>query len=319
MTRPVVVPVQLGCCPEPATRCDLCVPVTPPTAEVVAAWMEQEEPAAWGAFFGGRPPTAAELDALGAHPFTVRVRPDLLRRADARRLADRGCIRVELDALSFHDRAVRAVGRRHRASLVHEIRVGVQSMGMAAGVVLAVGLPGTTHRDAVDDAVAATSFDTARLHPVLVFRGAHLQQAHMDGTYEPLTLGQAVTTCRAMLDVLETAGVEVLRIGQNPGPDGLGWAVAGPRHSSLRELVEARRTLEWLTAAAIGKAAGSHLVVRCSPADESRARGPYNQHIRTLRALGPFASVTVCVDASLPRGNYEVATLEAADVLDPPT
>lgn len=319
MSRSVIVPIQLGCCPPDGPRCDLCIPTEPPTAEVIAAWLDQEDPSAIPAFFGGRPPTDAELASLGGRPFTVRVRPDLLSRADARRLVDAGCTRVELDALSFDDLAVRSVGRTHRAALVHEIRSGVQALGMQAGVVLAVGLPGSDHHRAVEDAREAGDFDTARLHPVLVLKGSALQEAHMDGTYEPLTVGQAVTTCRAMLDELELRGVRVLRIGQNPGPDGLGWAVAGPRHSSLRELVEARRALDTLTACVIPFEAGEHLIVRCAPADEGRARGPYNQHIRTLRALGPFASVDVRPDPSMQRGRYEVAAIAPTDVLDPTT
>ncbi len=314
--RPAIVPVQLGCCPDPAHRCDLCVPTRPPTAEGIRGWVEAE-PHAQVAFFGGRPPSDAELAALDGRPFTARVRPDLLSRADATRLAEAGCLRIELDVLSLHDAAVKAVGRAHRAALVHEIRNGVQGLGMQAGVVLAVGLPGTSFDDAVDDARGCGAFDTARLHPVLVLKGSHLQQAHMAGAYHPLTLGQAVTACRTMLDLLEGAGVEVLRVGQNPGPDGLGWAVAGPRHSSLRELVEARRALEVLTACVAGLPAGTHLALRCAPADEGRARGPLNQHIRTLRALGPFAAVEVRPDAELPRGHYEVAVVDASDVLEP--
>jgi hypothetical protein len=309
---PTIVPMQLGCCPA-SPRCALCGPADPVQPDVIEALVQAYAPRATEAsplqvaFFGGRPPTVDDVAAISGLPYRVRVRPDLLDRAGARRLADTGCIHVELDALSFHNEPVRAVGRTHGATLVNEMRAGLKALGMQVGVVLAPGLPGSSHEQSVADAEEAADFDTARLHPVLVLKGSGLHRAQMDGAYTPLTLSQAVTTCRAMLDVLESHHVNVLRVGRSPGPDGLGQAIGGPRHSSLRELVEARRTLDRLLLQAEPLPPDSHVVVSCAPADETRTRGPRNQHVRTLRARGGFASVHVVVDASLRRGESHVA------------
>jgi len=312
--RPRIVPLQLGCCPEPP-RCDLCARTHHLDAELVAAHVahaaERHEGPLRASFFGGPPPSAPLIEALGGMPFTVRVRPDLFARADAERLAAAGCVSVELDALTFRDDALRAVGRRYRGGLVEEILRSLPSYGLAAGIVLAPGLPRSSHELSVADAErAAPLVRTARIHPVLVLQGSGLQRVHMDALYEPLTVGQAVTTCRAMMDVFDDHGVEVVRVGQNPSADELGRCVAGPDHSSLRELVEARRARE-LVGAMLASFDGQRAMrVRCAPADEARTRGPMHANVRAWRAMGPFASLEVVPDASLQRGMWRVEEAE---------
>jgi histone acetyltransferase (RNA polymerase elongator complex component) len=175
-------------------------------------------------------------------PFVARVRPDLLTRAGQAALADGGALGIELDALTFSDPALRRCGRAHRARLVDQQLEGIRAAGLRAGVVLAPGLPGTCHADAIADAEHIVGkADVARLHPVLVLRGSRLARAHREGRYTPLTLPQAITTCGAMLEILEAGGVEVARVGLQARHDGYGRAVAGPRHPSLRQLVAARQ------------------------------------------------------------------------------
>lgn len=314
--RPAIAPVVLGCCPGPA-RCVLCVPAAPSLAPaairaVLQARTEADRPVQLN-FYGGPPPTDAQLAAADGAPIGVRVRPDLLSRADAARLIAAGVVHIELDALSLNNDVLKAAGRTHRRALVLEQLQALSQMPIELGIVLAPGLPRSSFELAVQDARDAVPFvDVARLHPVQVLRHSGLYQAMLDGQYEPLTLGEAVTVCRAMLDLFEAAGVRVIRIGQQGGPDGLGVVAAGPAHSSFRELVEARRTLDtvrgvlreagWVD----GRAPGGHVEVVCAPADVSRTRGPFNQHVRTLRAEYGLDELSVRADPTLPRGHFRV-------------
>jgi histone acetyltransferase (RNA polymerase elongator complex component) len=200
-------------------------------------------------FFGGPPPPAA-LVAAAERPFVARVRPDLLTRSVLEWLADGGATGIELDALTFVDTALRACGRHYSRRMLEQQMDGIRAAGLRVGIVLAPGLPGTTHDDAIEDARRLVGHaDVARIHPVLVIRGSRLARAHLEGRYRPLELHQAITTCRAMLDVLEDGRVEVARVGLQAKHDGYGRAIAGPRHPSLRQLVEARRTPPPLRAA----------------------------------------------------------------------
>lgn len=307
---PVIVPVHLGCCPEP-DRCLLCAPVEAATPDLVEGLRVHYAERAGDRplvvrFFGGAPPTDALLAPVADLPVGVRVRPDLLTRAEARRLAARGVTEVELDALSFHRPALREAGRRYGPGWLREQAEGLTALGMRVGGVLAPGLPSSSHETSLADAAtAATQWSFARLHPVLVLADSALRARHARGAYTPLTLGEAVTTCRSTADRLEAEGVEVRRIGLQPGPDGVGRAVAGPVHPALRELVEARRTLDVLRQRLAG-VRGRDVTIRCAPADETRTRGPYNQHVRTLRAEHGLDALAVRPDPSLPRGQWLV-------------
>lgn len=311
MKPAAIAAVPLGCCPEPR-RCVLCAPSpAPPDPEMVtalAAATERDQTGgepAWVGFYGGPPPSPALVRAAQGRRLHVRVRPDLLGRDTARALVQAGAACIELDALSLSNPILRAAGRRYRRALVLEQLDGLRALGVQTGLVLAPGLPGSSHDSFladVRDAIGHT--DTARLHPVLVVHGAHLREAHQGGTYRPLTLAQAVTACHAALDLLEAGGVRVLRIGQQAGPDGLGRAIAGPRHPSLRELVESRRTLDRLRALLAGARPGAQLQLRCAPADLSRARGPRSQHVRTLRAEFSLDDLQVRPDPHLRRGHF---------------
>lgn len=320
MSRPRIAAVPLGCCPE-SPRCLLCAPPPPtpdPTtvqalAEHTATERAKVDQPVWVGFYGGAPPTDALLAAADGRPVLVRVRPDLLTRADARRLVDAGVMAIELDVLTLHGESLRQVGRRYRRALVLEQLEGLRAMGVEVGAVVAPGLPASSFDLAVDDArTLAPLVHTARIHPVLVLHGSGLREAHMDGTYTPLTQGEAVTVCRALLDVFSEADVRVTRVGQQPGPDGLGRAVAGPVHSSLRELVEARRTLDSLRDLLDEARPRGHVVLRCAPADVSRTRGPYNQHVRTLRAEFSLDALSVKADPALPRGSWSVTEATAS-------
>ena len=314
MSRRVVAPVNLGCCHD-TPRCVLCrAPADLPGPDLVEAMLAHYRDERMGpgdelfvGFYGGPPPSPELLEVLDDVPFTVRVRPDLLTRKGAADLAAAGVSSVEVEALTFDDLVLRKAGRHYRAGVVSQMCTGLTELGVAAGIVLAPGLPGSSFESCVADAERAAGLvQTARLHPVLVVEGSRLERWYREGLYEPLTLAQAVTVCRQMLDVLEAAGVKVIRIGVQPRPDAIGRAVAGPIHSSLRELVEARRVLQMLRGMLDGTPARANILVRCSPSDETRTRGPLNQHIRTLRAEFAARELRIVADPSLPRGEWSV-------------
>ena len=69
---------------------------------------------------------------------------------------------------------------------------------------------------------------------------------------------------------------------------------------------DARRVLAQLETRLHGVPAGSHIRIRCHPADETHTRGPYNRHIRTLRAAHGLAGVRISPDPALVRGQLVV-------------
>lgn len=258
-------------------------------------------------FFGGPPPTPAQLAPLKGLPFSARVRPDLLTKSEAVRLKNAGCVAIELDALSFGREALKLSGRTYGPSYLESMSKGLSALGLRVGGVLSPGLPGTTHEDAIADAkIAAGLWSFVRIHPVLVLAGSELRHYLETHRYTPLTKGEAVTTCLEMMEIFEASGVDVIRVGLQPKQDGFGRAVAGPIHSGLRELVEARRTLLTLQSALAAYPRRSLIEIHCATADLIRVKGPLNQNIRTLRALGDFEEVHVKGSDEIDRGDWRI-------------
>ena len=283
-----IAPIWLGCCPT-GPRCMLCNPPPPsPGADLIEALLSREDvegQASVPFFIGGPPPTERQVEAAQHRPFMARVRPDLLGPGEAERLVNAGVLRIELDVLSFEASTLRRVGRDYTPKRVREIATWFRERGVEVSTVLAVGLPGTHHFDSLRDAKRASEIsDLVRLHPVLVLDASGLRDLHHDGRYEPLDVSQAVTTCDAMMRLLESEEVEVIRVGQNPVNDQIGRAVAGPMHPALRELVESKRMLRVLHEVCGGLESAGVVRLRCAREDEGRVRGPSNAHLREVRS-----------------------------------
>ena len=83
-----------------------------------------------------------------------------------------------------------------------------------------------------------------RIYPVLVIKGTELEKEYNEGIYEPLTVVQAVETCKQLVRMFTDKGIDVIRVGlqnteeiTNPG-EAKSEVVAGPFHPAFRQLVE---------------------------------------------------------------------------------
>ena len=83
-----------------------------------------------------------------------------------------------------------------------------------------------------------------RIYPVLVIKGTKLEKETQDGKYQPLTVVQAVETCKELVKLFAKKRVDVIRVGlqntdeiSDPSQKG-SEVVAGPFHPAFRQLVE---------------------------------------------------------------------------------
>lgn len=317
MTRPGrIAPIWLGCCPVPP-RCVLCAPAPPPPSVTsVQSIVDRAEDGAGAVvpfFIGGPPPNHEQVDAVGGRSFMARVRPDLLDMATARFLLGRGLKRIEFDTLTFDPVRLRQIGRAYSRERVTEMALWFRERGVEISMVLGVGLPGAHHFDALQDAADVCELtDVVRIHPVLVLAESGLRHLHLEGRYEALTPDQAVTTCDAVMRVLEAHDVGVIRVGQSPVNDQIGRAVAGPYQPALRERVESVRMLRELHRLCGPVQGGKAVRLKCALQDESRVRGPSNAHLRELRNAYGLKGLVVDAQQGQRRGLVEVEVLDEA-------
>ena len=312
----VLVPVSLG---GSAQRCEVYPPGgPPPSPELVSALIAHyasERLPPGGAlevsFVHGGAPSDALLEAAAPWPVRVSCSPADLSPADADRLASRGVRLVELEALTLSDPTLRALRRGYTAGRVLAMRQGLTRRGVAVGLTLMPGLPGTDHPSALADLERALAPEAgplahARLYPALALEGAGLARWFREGRWRPMRLGEALTTLVALMDRLDAAGVPVARVGLQPGPDLGATLVAGPHHPNLRGLVEGRRYRRRMVEALAGAAPGAEVTLGVHPKDLGEARGGSNQNLRAVRIALSVGRLRVVADDSVPRGAVRV-------------
>ncbi len=109
-----------------------------------------------------------------------------------------------------------------------------------------VGLPESSREDEINTAKALIKLKPKiiRIYPVLVIKGTKLEKDYLEEKYKPLTVTQAVETCKELLSMFNKRKIDVIRIGLQstdeismPGKEN-SEVVAGPYHPAFRQLVE---------------------------------------------------------------------------------
>jgi len=312
-----LVPLDLGGSP---WRCEVWPPARPPVSpEIAAALIESyradprhPEAPLERAFVHGGLPGEALLAVEPGLPWRLTCSPVDLSPEDADRLAAAGVRLVELEVLTWADEVLRAMNRGYTARRVDAMRLGLARRGVAVGLTLLPGLPGSSHRGALEDVARALSPDLprpahVRLLPALALRGSGLERAMEEGRWRPMRLSEAITTVEAMLDLLEAAGVPVIRVGLQPGQDLPARLAGGPWHPNLRGLVEDRRFRRRMIEALHRLPRGASARLRVHPKDLGLVKGPSNQNLRRVRVALGLAELELVEDPDLERGRVEVA------------
>ena len=310
--RRTIVPVDLGGSPTPCLlRPPLRPPPTPALVQALIAHYRAERAPPGAdlevAFFHGGLPTDALLEAAAGCAIRVACSPADLSRAEAERLLSAGVGTLELEVGTFQRDVLRALDRGYRPAMVLTMLTVLRARGVRLGATLVSGLPGSSHESAVADVAALVDdggplVDFVRLYPALALEGTGLAARAAQGAWVPMHLGEAVTTCVAMAERLDAAGIEIARVGMQPGQDVPGRVAAGPVHPNLRQLVEVRRFHRRMESAMRFVPAGSVVQISVNPRDLAWAKGTANENLRSLRAQLSLEGLTVTPDAAVARG-----------------
>ncbi|MDG1482101.1 MAG: hypothetical protein P8R54_21090 [Myxococcota bacterium] len=316
MSRPILIPVDLGGSP---TECWRRPPLRPvPTPDLVRALIEhyRTERASGAAlevaFFHGGLPEDALMAAASGLPIRLACSPADLSRAAVARLMDGGLKTIEVALGSLDARVLRTNRIGVRRAVLLEMLESLGELGLRVGVVLSPGLPDASHDTALTTARALIGrAEFVRIEPTLALSGSRLSELADSGRWEPMSLGEAVTTTLAMVEILEDAGVEIARLGLQPGQDIPCRATAGPVHPNLRQLVEFRRFYARMAHELALVPRGSQVELQVNPRDLSWAKGTANTNVRALRAAHALASLRIRTDEDVPRGDVRLLAVSA--------
>jgi len=217
----------------------------------------------------------------------VSTRPDTLDAAAAAFLHAAGVDVVELGVQSMDDSVLRQAERGHAAADVAPAVRCLKNEGITVGLQLMPGLPGDTMAISLASLASVLELrpDFLRIYPTVVVAGTPLAQRYADGSYRPLSLGEAVELCKRLLHCAHRAGVPIVRMGLQPTVDleRGGVILAGPFHPAFRQLVEGELCFDLLKKLLPRCTDGAEPVtVFCAPEKIADVVGQKRANIRRL-------------------------------------
>lgn len=176
----------------------------------------------------------------------VSTRPDYINKEILKKLKKYKVKTIELGVQSTNDYILKKCRRGHTFEDVKKASKLIRRYRFTLGHQMMVGLPDSTRIDEFNTAKALAKLKPkiVRIYPVLVIKNTQLEKDYKAGIYEPLTLNQAVETCKELYYFFNKKHITVIRIGlQNSdeisNPENQeSSVVAGPYHEAFRQLVE---------------------------------------------------------------------------------
>jgi len=176
----------------------------------------------------------------------VSTRPDYIDKEKLNLLKKYGVKTIELGVQSTNDYILKKCKRGHTFEDVKKASKLIRKMGFTLGHQMMIGLPESNKLDEIRTAkdLAKLRPKMVRLYPVLVIKNTKLEEDYKTGKYEPISLTQAIETCKELFYYFNSKRITVIRMGlQNTdiisNPDNLeSEVIAGPYHEAFGQLVE---------------------------------------------------------------------------------
>ena len=149
---------------------------------------------------------------------------------------------MELGVQSFADAALRAARRGYDGAAALRACARVKEAGLALGVQLLPGMPGTSPEIFLADVPLALNAgaDMLRFYPCLVLEGTGLAGFWRAGAYEPWDMESTLDALARGWLLARAAGTPVIRMGLAPEVSLAGAVLAGPCHPALGARVMSR-------------------------------------------------------------------------------
>jgi len=270
----------------------------------------------FGGTFTGLPLNTQEMYLNLVRPFLkegsvsgirLSTRPDYITFGILDHLQKYQVTTIELGAQSMHDVVLRSSFRGHSSAETEKSASMIKKRGFSLGLQMMIGLPGDsedTDRLTVEKFIEMEA-DFVRVYPVLVIRGTPLETLFKSGEYRPLTLEEAVSRAKNVLQVFDLHSIPVIRMGLHPSDGLLNHTdlVAGPFHPSFREFV---LTSIWYDRilGSINGIVNRKITITVNPSDLNHAIGYYGRNRNAL--LERFEKVVFKSDPSLEVKEFHV-------------
>ena len=195
--------------------------------DYMVSLLEAAKPYIDGGYFGG---------------IRISTRPDAIDDERLEILKNYHVTSIELGAQSMDDDVLKINRRGHTAKDVENASRLIKSYGFSLGLQMMTGLPGDTDEKSLytADEIIKLKPDIVRIYPTLTIKDTFLEKMYLTGKYKPQSVDEAVNLAKQLLLKFEKNNITVIRVGLQSTDEisENGSVVAGPVHSSFRELVE---------------------------------------------------------------------------------
>lgn len=172
----------------------------------------------------------------------LSTRPDYIDKETLDLLKTYKVDTIELGVQSLNDEVLNKSGRGHNSKQVFDAAKLIKDNGFNLGLQMMIGLVADTKEKDVFTAKEFIKLDPycVRIYPTLVIKDTFLEKMYNKGDYKSLSLEESIDITTDLLMLFQYHSINVIRIGLQPtenirlGRD----VVAGPFHSSYRQLVE---------------------------------------------------------------------------------
>ena len=172
----------------------------------------------------------------------LSTRPDYINDEIVAQLKKYGVTAIELGVQSLDKKVLLATERFYPVEIVEEACKIIKKYEIDLGIQLMIGLPKSTFESDYLTAVKILDMkpEMARIYPTLVIKNTKMAQMFFTGEYHALTLDEAVERTRKIYSLLESEGINIIRVGLQPSEDlrENGVVIAGPFHPAFRAVVE---------------------------------------------------------------------------------
>lgn len=248
----------------------------------------------------------------------ISTRPDYINKKILKRLKKYKVETIELGVQSANDYILKRCNRGHSFEDVKKASKLIRWYGFKLGHQMMVGLPESTRLDEVNTAKQLIKLKPkmVRIYPVLVIRNTKLEKEFLDEKYTPLTVVQAVETCKELVSMFNQKRIEVIRVGlQNtdeitdPNTEG-SEVVAGPYHPAFRQLVESGLWYDTIVSKIKQlNAKVKKVQVTVNPQDANNVIGHKRENIEKLKEMYAL-DLSVKQDKNIKQGKLELEVIE---------
>lgn len=229
----------------------------------------------------------------------LSTRPDFINEEILDLLTRYGVKTIELGAQSLDDEVLRCSNRGHTYEAVTHAALMIKEKGFSLGIQTMIGLPKDSKQKAIETAqkVVEIAPDIVRIYPTLVIKNTYLEKMYLDGSYQPLTVEEAVDISAELLTIYESNNINVIRIGLQP-TDSIsetGEVVAGPFHPAFRQLVQSKlilnKMIKFINLNMLDNK--TDIIIECNPGEISNIIGQKRKNISELKSKFKFKNIFV--------------------------